>query len=642
MRHCSAIAGVAAMALLFAPAVVHAREKRDPDKLALTRVQDLHYGDVLFEFYMGEDLEALTRLEAYEHWHLLPHHEAEAELLAGGLYLQLGMHNEAGRRFESVLTADVPANVKSRAWFYLAKVWYARGYYERCVDSLHRIEGQLAPAEQAERIHLEANALMQLERYDDAVALLANWHSDSSWMQYARFNLGVALAREGRLNDAEPFLEAVGLLDSTDPEMLALRDKANVAQGFAWLQAGEPAHAQPILERVRLNGPQSSRALLGLGWALTALGRNEDALTPWMELRDRNLLDAAVQEAYLAVPYAFAQLGAGGQAADYYDKALTSFAEERGRIDKAIARVRGGNLTHELVGGDDIDSPQRGWFWQLQALPDEPESRYLYPILAGNDFQEGLKNYRDLAYLGSTLAHWDENMGVYDDMIATREKAYAERTPRADALLGSDSLKQLVARRQDVAGRINDVVNHEDVAILGTPQQREQWQHIGELEVDLLTQPQDEATAQLRDKLKLIKGVLYWDLREAYPERLYQQRRELKSLDKLLEDSQSLWLRVQEARKTAPTTTGDFAQRVTALQARLQALRTRLDAAGVAQENLLAGIAVNELTTQRQRIADYEVQARFALATIYDRAAEGAPVNGASAPAPAPGQGGAP
>jgi hypothetical protein len=31
---------------------------------------------------------------------------------------------------------------------------------------------------------------------------------------------------------------------------------------------------------------------------------------------------------------------------------------------------------------------------------------------------------------------------------------------------------------------------------------------------------------------------------------------------------------------------------------------------------------VAELDAQKQRIADYEVQARFALATIYDRAAE--------------------
>ena len=72
------------------------RRSKPPTKLPATHVQDLHYGDVLFHFYIGEDFEALTRLDAYSHWHRMPHHQAEAELLAGGLYLQLGMHNEAG------------------------------------------------------------------------------------------------------------------------------------------------------------------------------------------------------------------------------------------------------------------------------------------------------------------------------------------------------------------------------------------------------------------------------------------------------------------------------------------------------------------------------------------------------------------
>ena len=109
-----------------------AAKKPPGRKLPGTHVQDLHYGDVLFQYFIGEDFEALTRLEAYSHWQLMPHHQGEADLLAGGLYLQLGMHNEAGRRFEALLAGpEIPASVRGRAWFYLAKVWYARGYYDR-------------------------------------------------------------------------------------------------------------------------------------------------------------------------------------------------------------------------------------------------------------------------------------------------------------------------------------------------------------------------------------------------------------------------------------------------------------------------------------------------------------------------------
>lgn len=608
---------------------------KDGDRLPVTRVQDLHYGDVLFQTFMGDDFEALTRLEAYSHWQLMPHHRGEVDLLAGGLYLQLGMHNEAGDRFESLLGEAIPASVKSRAWFYLAKVWYTRGYHDRTVAALRRIEGQLPPAQQAERVHLEANALLNLERHDEAIALLSAYSSGSSWMQYARFNLGVALIRSDRLEDGAKLLDAVGTLAASDEELLALKDKANLALGFAWLQAGEPARSMPFLERVRLDGPQSSRALLGLGWANAALERYQDALTPWLELRDRNLLDAAVQEAWLAVPYAFAKLGANGQAAEYYEQALASFGGEQGRIDASIARIRDGGLLDNLLGADDVDSPQRGWFWQLQELPDAPESRYLFPVLAGNDFQEGLKNFRDLAYLGSTLARWDENMVVYADMIDTRERAHVERLPRVDAVLGGDSLERLAQRRKTVEGRINDVVNGQDVAALGTPTQRAQWQRIADIEAGLAEQTGAEADPAMTDKLRLIKGVLYWDLHQSYRGSLYQQRRELKELDRALAEANSRWLRVEAARRSAPETTGDFALRIEALQQRMNALRGRLGEAATDQGDLLARIAIGELDAQKERLADYEIQARFALATIYDRAAE-APRPQAAAPGGAP------
>ena len=71
-----------------------------------------------------------------------------------------------------------------------------------------------------------------------------------------------------------------------------------------------------------------------------------------------------------------------------------------------------------------------GWFWQLKQLPDAPESRYLYTLLADNDFQEGLKNYRDLGFLQGTLSRWDDNLDAYHDMVDTRRQAYA-RTPAA-------------------------------------------------------------------------------------------------------------------------------------------------------------------------------------------------------------------
>jgi len=53
-----------------------AARKPDPNKLPSIRVQDLHYGEVLFQFYSGQEFQALTELEAFSQWQRMPHHAA--------------------------------------------------------------------------------------------------------------------------------------------------------------------------------------------------------------------------------------------------------------------------------------------------------------------------------------------------------------------------------------------------------------------------------------------------------------------------------------------------------------------------------------------------------------------------------------
>jgi hypothetical protein len=630
---------LAAVLALVAAADATAR-RHDAEKLPITRIRDLHYGDALFYFYQDEEFEALTRLLAYEHWNRMPHHADEAQLLEGGLYLSLGMHNEAGERFARLLTNDVPTGVRNRAWFYLAQVWYARGYLEKADAALRKVNGRMSPELEAQKELLFGNVLMHEGRYDEAIRLLSLWRAPEGgrriWSGYARFNLGVALVRNGRLADADPFLTAVGSMIAPTPELLALKDRANLALGFAYLQANQPARARTALARVRLSGPYSNKALLGTGWAEAALGDYQGALTPWMELRSRDLLDAAVQESYLAVPYAFAKLNANAQSAEYYESAVQSFNAENGRIDEAIARIEKGDMLQRVLTSE--QGARYGWFWQLKNLPDAPESRYLYAVLAGHDFQEGLKNYRDLVYLNGTLGRWDESMAAFEDMIETRERAYTERLPRADALLASGAVKKLQQRNTTLANELRSIETGGDMSALGTAAEREQWARIQRVEAALAGAPETPEYADLRARLALVKGVLEFSLNDAFKARVWQEHRALKDLNLALHEAQSRWIRVERDRRNVPTNTGEFAARVTALKQRIDALQTRLAGTEHKQGGLLASLAAHELEQQKDRLSTYQIQARFALATMYDRAAN---AEAARTPAPAPVQKGA-
>jgi hypothetical protein len=622
-------------AVAFSPAFA---EKPDVDKLSPTVVRDLHFGDALFYYYQGKDFEAITRLMAYRDWGRMPHHDAEVNLLLGGLYLSLGLHNEAGERFETLLTQSVPEGVRNRAWFYLGKVWYARGYLDRAERAINEVHGRLSPDLEAERMHLLSNILMRQQRFDEAITLLNGWkarNDQSDWLAYAQYNLGVALVRKGLITEADPFLTTVGTMETPRRELRSLRDRANLALGYAYLQSNQPQLAKPPLERVRLDGPFSNKALLGVGWADAAEGQFQEALTPWMELRDRNLLDSAVQEAYLAVPYAFAKLNANAQAAQNYELAIQSFDSETVSLDASIAEINEGKMLDKLLKRDETD--HYGWFWQLKEVPNAPESRYLYKLLADHDFQEGLKNYRDLAFLGGTLARWQDSIVAFDDMLDTRARAYAERVPQADAVLGSGRLDQYGNDRALAGGRLDQIEAGQDVAALGTPEEREQWARVERLEAALLTAPNDDETNVIREKTRLAKGVLYWRLAESFKARVWNERRTLKDLDQALREAQNRWVRVQKARSSMPNNTGDFAARVAALRTRLDAAQVRLADVAKQQNALLEQLARNELDQQKERIGTYQIQARFALASIYDRAA--APPTAAPAAKPRESQG---
>jgi len=597
-----------------------------------TVVQDLAYGEVLFYYFQEDYFSALTRLLAGRARGELPNHEEEAELLLGGLYLSYGQHRLAGEIFERLLEESVDPELHDRAWYFLAKIWYQRGYLAESEAALARINDQLPEELESERQMLHAHVLMDQGRFEDALVVLQSWRRPrDEWVGYTKFNIGVSLVRLNRIEEGAAILEEVGRLDEENPELSALRDKANVALGYAWLQAERPLEAKPSLQRVRLDGPFSNKALLGVGWADAELENFRMALAPWIELRNRSLLDPAVQESLLAVPYAFTKLNADRQAADYYVDAIEAFNDEMARLDRSIAAIAEGKLISEILNSENSDAS--GWYWRMGELPDTPESRYLYELMAAHRFQEGLKNYRDLQYLQRNLDDWTESLGAFDDILDTKQRAYEQRLPMIDASMARMDLDEMAAQRVEFESRLMTIERGEDFVALGTPSEQDLWRQLQDMESKLELLGDDPSARELREKQRFLKGLLIWDLRRDYRARLWQEQRSLRELDRDLKEIERLHHQVDSARTEWPDQLAGLTQRIADLTPRVQGLKDGVDATLLSQEIYLQGIAIDELQAQRARLNTYMVQARFALASIYDRASAQA-LDAAAAEAP--------
>ncbi|MFO1393107.1 MAG: hypothetical protein U1F09_04995 [Steroidobacteraceae bacterium] len=587
-----------------------------------TKIRDLDYGDVLFHFYQDDYFGSLVRLEAASDLSRMPHHDAEARLLAGGLSLSLGMYSEATRIFDSLLNASVPQSVSDRARFYLARIGYERGSPEEAWRNLGQVRGTLPAPLESERRVLAANVLMALGRYGEAAALLKKDTTEDDWTPYARYNLGVALVRSGDPEQGQQWLAAVGTMPAQTDEQRSLRDRANLALGYSLLQqrAADPAVA--ALSRVRLDGPYTNRALLGLGWAESDAKRPDRALVPWLELRQGRLLDSAVQESLLAVPYAYAQLASNGQAAQQYRFAVQSYADEARRIDESIAAIQDGAFLDSVLD----KAPEgdfAGWTWQLQRIPDAPQTRYLYHLLASHEFQDGLRNYRDLRVMQRNLAGWRETLEAFDDMVATREQAAREREPVREATMAAADIDGLAARQAALQQRVADIEGNRDVVALATAEEGREWRTLQQVQARVAALPPGPQRDGLAQRANLLQGVLFWEMDAAYKVRLREAKVELREIDSLLASARDGQQRVGAASAAAPRDTAGFADRIQALAARVNAMGPRIDAAAVAQQRVLVAIATDELEAQKRRLASYATQAQFALAAIYDGATAG-------------------
>jgi hypothetical protein len=605
-----------------------ARAADDPGKVPadppLHPVLDPHYGDVLFEFYQGRYFPAITKLEVSQHFERLQHHRDEAEILRGGLLLSYGLHRQAGEVFEALLARGAAPSVRDRAWYFLAKIRYQRGLMAEAADALGRIEHALPAPLQDDRQLLQANVMMALGDNAGAGRILAPIGGPKGTDLYARYNLGVALIRSGDAAHGTTLLDDLGRQTMPDEESRALRDKANVALGFAALKAGKPQDARSYLQRVRLQGIEANAALLGFGWAADALADPKLALVPWIELAGRDPSDSAVLEAQLAVPYAYAELHADAQALKRYENAIANFEAEDANIDATIAAIRDGKLVEGLMGRN--PGEEMGWFQTFRDLPLMPHARLLTPVIAGNEFQEAFKNYRDLRFLAHNLAEWHDNLGVFGDMLATRRQAFAERLPRIREQEQASGLGiEPLQRRSDAnAAAVRQAEDAADGAAFADAGERGLQQRLARVAGTLADLPADAdpSLADAHDRLRRVAGALAWQLAHEFPARLWDARKDQKQAEDALVDARAHDAGLARAQHDEPARFEAFARRIAELDARIDVLTPRVAALGREQQGALQEIAVAELVAQKERLAAYTAQARYAVAQLYDRATE--------------------
>ena len=582
-------------------------------------IQALHYGDTLFNFFQDKHFSALTGLMTSQHFDRLAPQGDEAEVLRGGLLLSYGVHGEAGQIFASLIDKGAAPSVRDRAWFYLAKIRYQRGLPAQAEAALQRIEGRLPAAMAEERGLLHAQLLMARGDFAAATNVLGAMTLDAKRASpFARFNLGVALVKSGELTRGTAVLDEIGRSPADTEEQRNLRDRANLALGVAALQDQRADDARRLLERVRLDSLHANQALLGFGWALEAQRQPGLALVSWNELASRDGSDPAVLEARIAVPFAHAQMGAHGQSLKLYEQAVSEFDREGQRLDASIAAIRAGKLIDGLLERNPAD--EMGWFGHLRKLPEMPHAAHLSQVLAQHEFQEAFKNVRDLRFLETNLQQWRDTLFVFRDMLEQRRQAFAERLPQVLDKASDSGLLELSVRGALLSGELTLAESDSDASAFANAAERDALARLASVQAILKRSGSAPEMLAARERARLAAGVLSWQMAQAYPQRLWTAKKELRRLDSGLTEARGREAALAQAQRDEPARFERFAARIDALAGQLDATLPRVAALSREQQDAAQRIAEAALLGQKERLVAYTLQARFEIAQLIDRA----------------------
>lgn len=583
-------------------------------------VRDLNYGVMLYQYFHRDYLAALTELEVARKRGGIEGHGSHPDLLEGGIKLSYGMDRSAEAIFNRLLANYDDPEVRDQAWFYLGKIAYQRAEFERSANSFDKIDNRLPVNLRDEYLFLTANLLIKAGQLERARERIDRLNEKSSWRPYARFNLGVAYAAEmaDRGEQAAPraaaaFARLERYVGDSD-EMKALNDRANLAAGYVLLRAGQQADAIEAFKRVRLQGPYASQAMLGYGWAAAELEDYELALTPWQRLTEQSLISPSVQESYLAVPFAYEQLGAEAQALAAFERSAAAYEEELQRIDDALATLQQADIVELFVR--EMGSGANNWIVTGNDLDVEPRTPYLTHLIAQHEFQSGLMDLRDAYAMQANLQRWDEKIATFAHAVESYEIARDKKRGAAgQQLLGQ--LTELNQQHEKLAKQVAAIEKGNAVLALLPNEDQAKVSKLAAMQTRLSESRQSDADVnEMQQRLNLLRGVLLWQATEQFPERLRDAKQALDDSKLTLQKASATKALVEGLQQSSDTRRAR--ERVRTGQQQLRAAREQSDATIAAVRRYLAELASSELRRQHSNITGYLSQARLAIARLYD------------------------
>lgn len=428
-------------------------------------VQDPRLREAIFDLNDEEYYNGIIRLVTNRNLIGATQDKETVNLLLSALYLGYGMPDEAKELLSEQLDANTRPDIQNTLWLRLAEARYQRGQYQDAGTALTQIRGRMPKEIEIERRLLYALVLIQQNQPKQAadVVSVIDLKGNAPATAFVRYNLAIALLKLNRTSEGLEHLKLLSELNTNQKDLLALKDQALITAGYSLLRAKDATKAKEYLERVRLDGILTGRALLGLGWAYSIMDKHKLAIAAWSELEKRDISDPTALEASLAVPHAYSQLQAFRQAAEHYEKSVDRYLTADKKLDGLIQSIKSGKTMDVVLRQGPM--AQATSMQEYQRITDPSELNFLAPFLMSYEFQQAHRSYADMQAMSKKIQQWMTALEKARNVSPSFRESYMGRLVKQQTEVSNTlrdlekytkrlALSQLTQQKERIGGNI--------------------------------------------------------------------------------------------------------------------------------------------------------------------------------------------
>jgi hypothetical protein len=589
------------------PGVAHLYAEENNLKTNAKPLDELLYKNTLYHYYSGDYIAALTKTLINEKRQNI-NNDARSKLLQGGIYLAYGLDYDAKNIFEYMNNESINEDIRNVIWYYLGRDFYNNFDYANTADSLEKITRDSSYKNKQERINILSNVYVYTNNIEKIKILLTEENVSKEDKLYLKFNLAIAYFKNNDRVKSKQLLRDIANLKPSNIEQATISDKAKLHLANLSFKEKDYKDTIKYIESMDANGLYSDSAIYLSALSHSIIGNTQKSFTLLNNLKQRESKNIYKYYSILLIARILEKNGSLPEALQVLNTGLSGIVTEKSELDGLLNKIRKNFFLADLAKTSDGEI----------VIANASYKKLVDDLIFNRNFSTLYNNYIDLVLLKNTIRHWQNQLPQLTIMLTERDKYFKEKKSKVSMQQFHSKKHQYMDNLNSLANSFKAIQRQPDVEALFTDAESEYADDLDYMEQKVNKLSKQEDMSDFEEKIRIMKGVNYWNAASQYRPRLWQTKSELKetriafsTLEKQIES-------LQQTSKSE-FNYSRYKTDITAMTKRLDGLSILLAAITTRLKEQLILIAAEELDRRFKGIDAYYKAFKFDVARVSDR-----------------------